>query len=444
MSTVTGRDPRLLAGTRGVTRDRTVLSPVAATVVVTLVWLLLELSVQPWSRSDSLGGTDSSSLLKGVVLLACLLALVVFTPPRTRLAVPPVFRIYLLFTMAVILSSLLLPSSLTIMVRAGRFMAGIAVLVLLFPLIKDRAHTFVRIMFGVHLVLGLSVLAGMVLLPSQAWLDGRNFAQGGRLMGAIMPMMPPRVGEIGAVVLGLGILLWALRLLPLPVALGAVALGAALIVLSRTRTAPLAALTGLLLAALALRRHQGARRIAAVFLTACVAAAPFLGTISTWALRGQDTSQLERLSGRTLVWDFILSQPMTDLTRWFGHGLGEKRILLRRGEGDINYMAIDNSWLDSYWEAGLVGLVLIVAAALAALLYALRTPEPGARAVAAFLCGYVLVASINESGLCDLSSMTLLLLASAQLSLCGRFHTEGLPAGDVSRGPRLSILSGRK
>lgn len=263
-------------------------------------------------------------------------------------------------------------------------------------------------------------------------------------MGAIMPMMPPRVGEIGAVVLGLGILLWALRLLPLPVALAAVALGAALIVLSRTRTAPLAALTGLLLAALALRRHQGARRIAAVFLAACVAAAPFLGTISTWALRGQDTSQLERLSGRTLVWDFILSQPLTDLTRWFGHGLGEKRILLRRGEGDINYMAIDNSWLDSYWESGLVGLVLIVAATLAALVYALRTPEPGARAVAAFLCGYVLVASINESGLCDLSSMTLLLLASAQLSLCGRFHTKGLPAGDVSRGPRFSILSGRK
>jgi len=425
-------------------RDRTGLGPVAATLVVAVVWLLLELSVQPWSRSDSLGGTDSSSLLKGVVLFACLLGLMVLTPPRTRLVVPVVFRLYLLFTVVVILSALLLPSSLTIMVRAGRFMAGIAVLVLLFPLVKDRAHMFVRIMFGVHLVLGLSVFAGMVLLPSQAWLDGRNFAQGGRLMGAIMPMMPPRVGEIGAVVLGLGVLLWALRLLPLPLALVAVAMGAALIVLSRTRTAPLAALTGLLLAVLALRRHQGARRIFGVFLAAGVAALPFVGTISTWALRGQDTSQLERLSGRTLVWDFILSQPLTDLTRWFGHGLGEKRILLRRGEGDINYMAIDNSWLDSYWESGLVGLVLIVAAALAALIYALRTPEPGARAVAAFLCGYVLVASINESGLCDLSSMTLLLLASAQLALCGRFHTEGFPAGDVFRGPRFSIPSGRK
>ena len=63
MSTAAVPDRRAPAGPRPLARDRAVLGPVAATVVVSLVWLLLELSVQPWSRSDSLGGTASSRLL---------------------------------------------------------------------------------------------------------------------------------------------------------------------------------------------------------------------------------------------------------------------------------------------------------------------------------------------------------------------------------------------
>lgn len=81
---------------------------------------------------------------------------------------------------------------------------------------------------------------------------------------------------------------------------------------------------------------------------------------------------------------------------------------------------IDNSWLDSFWETGAVGATLVALAVLAAMVYAFKTPGYAARTFAGFLMTYVLVASVNESGLCDFSSLTLLVLVSVLISAVDR------------------------
>ena len=96
-----------------------------------------------------------------------------------------------------------------------------------------------------------------------------------------------------------------------------------------------------------------------------------------------------------------------------GHGLGNKRVLLRRGEGDIDVMAIDNCWLGLYWETGLLAVTIVAIALVVAWISVLRAPTPYVRACGALLLGYVTAASLNESGLSDLSSMTLHLLVAA-------------------------------
>jgi O-antigen ligase len=233
-------------------------------------------------------------------------------------------------------------------------------------------------------------------------------------------MMAPRVGEIGAVLAGLTVLLWAQRKVGPLVLAPAVAVGICLIVFSHTRTAAVALLLGLLVAfGATLTSPAGRRGLRLVAGSLCLAL-PFLPGIIDWTMRDQNSAQIQKLSGRTTVWEFILSQPYDPQVFWLGHGIGDKKILLRRGEGDINVMPIDNSWLDSFWETGAVGAALVALAVLAALVYALKTPGYAARACAGFLMTYVMVASVNESGLCDFSSMTLLVLVSVLISAVDR------------------------
>ena len=138
-----------------------------------------------------------------------------------------------------------------------------------------------------------------------------------------------------------------------------------------------------------------------------------IGSLHTWLLGGQGTQQISSLSGRTTSWQAVLDEKVSIQTAIIGHGLGNKRVLLRRGEGDIDVMAIDNSWLSLYWETGLLAVIIVGLALVLAWISVLRAPTPYIRACGALLLGYVTVASLNESGLSDLSSMTLHLLVAA-------------------------------
>ncbi|NUU31989.1 O-antigen ligase family protein [Arthrobacter sp. C9C5] len=395
------------------------LSDRTAFIVLFLAWGLMLLTVQPWSKSDPSGGSDGSSALKGLVLIFCIVALLMVLPPRAALRIPLPVALYLLYGTYVVVSSAFQPEPLQAILRGTRLVLGLMVPVLLWSVIRGRFRVLVGAATAAYACLALTVLAGVVTAPGLAWQGGRPF-QSARLVGAFLPMMAPRVGEVGAVLAGLVVLLWAHRTVGVLVLVPAVAVGSGLIVFSHTRTAALALLLGLLVAfSTTLASPAGRRGLKLVMGSLCLAL-PFVPGIVDWAMRDQDSEQIQNLSGRTKVWDFILSQPYDPQLFWFGHGLGEKKLLLRRGEGDINVMPIDNSWLDSFWETGAVGAALVALAVLTATVYALRTPGHPARACAGFLMTYVMVASVNESGLCDFSSMTLLVLVAVLVSAVDR------------------------
>lgn len=390
-----------------------------ALMVLIVVLGLLLLTVQPWSRTDPAGGADSSSALKGAVLLLCVVALLMVLPPRAALRIPAPLALFLLYGTYVVISSAFQPDALQAVFRGTRLVLGLLVPVLLWSVVRGRFQLIVYANAAAYAGLALTVIAGVFLAPELAWQEGKPF-QSARLVGAFLPMMAPRVGEIGAVLVGLTVILWTQRKIGLIVLAPAVMAGTALIVFSHTRTAAVALVLGLLVAfGTALRSPAGRRglRLAAAGLALAL---PFLPGIIDWVVRGQDTEQLQKLSGRTAAWEFILSRPYDPQLFWFGHGLGDKRILLRRGQGDINVVPIDNSWLDSFWETGAVGATLVALAVLAATVYAFKTPGYAARTFAGFLMTYVLVASVNESGLCDFSSLTLLVLVSVLISAVDR------------------------
>jgi O-antigen ligase len=411
-------------------KDRT------AFVVFFLVWGLLILTVQPWSRPDPTGGADSSSTVKGAILLLCIVALLMVLPPRSALRVPAPLALYLLYGVYVVSSSAFQPDALEPMVRGSRLLFGLLVPVLLWSVVRGRFHVVAYANIAAHALLTLSVLAGVVLAPSLAWQDAPPF-RAQRLVGFFLPMLAPRVGEIGAVLVGLAFLMWAQRRLGPIWLIAAGAAGTALIVFSQTRTAALALILGLLVAFGATLTSPAGRRGLGLIAGSLALSLPFLPHVIEWALRYQDSEQIQKLSGRTTVWDFIISQPYDARLFWFGHGIGNKKVVLRRGEGDINTMAIDNSWLDSFWETGMVGAVLVAAAVLAAAVYALRTPGLEARALSGFLMTYVLVASVNESGLCDFSSMTLLVLAAVLISAVDRADKRG--ADGIRQSPHQNF-----
>jgi len=135
----------------------------------------------------------------------------------------------------------------------------------------------------------------------------------------------------------------------------------------------------------------------------------------SWLLRGQSTRQISSLSGRTTSWQAVLDEKVSTQTAIIGHGLGNKRVLLTRGEGDVDVMAIDNSWLGLYWETGMLAVAIVGLALILAWVSVLRAPTPYVKACGALLLGYVTAASLNESGLSDLSSMTVHLLVAAAI-----------------------------
>jgi O-antigen ligase len=99
-----------------------------------------------------------------------------------------------------------------------------------------------------------------------------------------------------------------------------------------------------------------------------------------------------------------------------GHGLGNKKVLLTRGQGDVNVVPIDNSWLSVYWETGILGALVVLAAVVATAVTVLRARTPYVRAATGFLLVFVAVASFNESGLSDVSTETLALLVAAMVA----------------------------
>ncbi|TWD83300.1 O-antigen ligase [Kribbella amoyensis] len=381
-----------------------------------ILWCLLVLGVQPWSsRAAAPQGTTGStnSLMKGVLLGAIFLIVLAATRPGFRTRISPVTTLYVMYVLFASATVFLLADPVGPLLRLARLMVGLVLLFLLWRPLLQTPERLLRAHLWAHLLLAATIVASLAYAPGQAWRPLSAFGTGYRLQGVIIPMLPPRVGEVGAILLGLAIIAFVCRKLALIPATAFIGLGMTLIALSRTRTAAAAIAFGLFLALL-LTRKTWFGRIVALGVPGLIGLLfMVVPTLHTWLVRGQGTRQITSLSGRTTSWQAVIDEEVSLQTAIIGHGLGNKRVLLRRGEGDIDVMAIDNSWLGLYWETGLLAVAIVGIAVIVAWVSVLRAPTPYVKACGALLLGYVTAASLNESGLSDLSSMTLHLLVAA-------------------------------
>lgn len=371
---------------------------------VGVVWGLLLL--------NTLGYTDVATIFPlarpvaqvvtmGALLLA--LGLAIALNPRLQVRRSAYLTILTLLLVASVASSLRLESGLGALFRCFRGSVFLATLWLLTPWWRGDLR-FVRHHVRALVVVLISVAAGLVMAPGLA----RPGLYGGRLVGVLWPIPPTQVGQYAAVVTGLAAMLWATRQLERRVALWIMAPALVLLLLSHTRTALFALLVGVAGALVSLVLSSArARRLLFGSLVigglAVVALRPFL---TRWLARGQDTQQLNSLTGRQVVWNGLLHEHRSLSDQLMGVGLTNK---------SFGGLPIDSSWLAVYQDQGYVGLVLVGALMLSMLgAVLLRGPSPGG-ACAVFLVLYVAVASYTEVGLGDASPYWLHLAAAASL-----------------------------
>jgi hypothetical protein len=295
--------------------------------------------------------------------------------------------------------------------RSARLTMFVLVLWLLTPWWTRRDLLLVRthLMF-LWIVLG-SVVLGLIAAPGLALTENR-------LYGVVWPIPPTQVGHYAAVAIGLTTVLWMAGLLRREVALISVAFATPVLLLTHTRTALIALLIGVVIAGLSLfTARSRVRKVFAYGIVAFSLGALTLGSfVATWMARGQDTSQVTELTGRTRVWDAILAQPRSTWQTLFGFGLSNK---------SFTGLPIDSNWLGSYYDIGLLGAAFCIAMVLFVLIAAFFQPQGPRRALALFLVAYAVVASFTESGLSEASPYLLELTLAASL-VYSRVPREGV------------------
>jgi hypothetical protein len=144
-------------------------------------------------------------------------------------------------------------------------------------------------------------------------------------------------------------------------------------------------------------------------------AAIFANELRAWALRGQDSSQLNELTGRTKVWAAVTSQNRPLVQDWFGAGLSNM---------SFDGLPIDSNWIATYQDQGWFGVALTAGVFLVLLVTAIGREGGPHKAIGLFLIIYCLFASITETGLDGPSTYLLDLVVAASLLI---------PAGTVGR-----------
>jgi len=370
---------------------------------VTVIWALLFLNVLEYVSLPTvfaLPQTVAKVVTQAALGLALLLALTV----NRRLVVRP--------NILLVLASLLAASSLMISVRsevsrvgsdvrAVRLIGFVLVLWLLTPwwgrsdLMLTRVH--LRCLVA---VLGIVVL-GVLVSPHLAFTQGR-------LGGDLWPIEPTQVAHYAAVVAGIVAVMWLSGVLSKRKAALLFPVAVIILLLTHTRTALVALLAGVLVASLSLFAWR--RRVRRVIVTCLVflvlGGAAFAPAVSTWFTRGESTTELTDLTGRTIVWSELVNAPRDKAQMIFGFGLSN---------GGFDGLPIDNSWLATYQDQGLLGDVIDGLMLASLLTVAAFRPRSPARAIALFILSYCLIASFTETGLGEASPYMLDLAVAASL-----------------------------
>ncbi len=366
---------------------------------VGLVWGLLVFNVLTYSGSLlHIPSMVGKAFTQGALPVALLVALTV----NRRIVVRPSVFLCLVSLLAIEAILMILEvKSLGAFYRIVRLTEFVAVLWLLTPWWGRRDLLLVRYhLIALAVILG-SVLLGLLVAP------GRAMSQG-RLAGVIYGIAVTQVAHYAAIMLGLVVVLWLCGQVRGRAVLPMVVVAVTILILTHTRTALVAVVTGILIAGLSLIVVKA--RVRKFFMAAgivvSIAIIPLSTVVTSWLARGEGTQQLNDLSGRTLVWGPLLAFPRDRAQVLFGFGLSN---------ASFNGLPIDSNWLASYQEQGLFGVVVCAAILLFLLVMACFQPRGVQRALALFLVTYCLVASYTEVGFTDASMYLLDLYLAASL-----------------------------
>jgi hypothetical protein len=369
---------------------------------VSLVWGALFLNVLAFAGMPTLlpiPGPIGQMMTQGALLIALGAALMV--NPRAVMR-PNVFLLVLtLAAVVAIMSSIHSAFLVGSTYRSVRYLAFLLVAWLLTPWWGRRDMLLLRChRLSIAAVLG-SVVLGAALAPGAA-------LGSGRLAGVLWPVPPPQVAHYAAVMLGTTVLLWMCQVLPGRHAALIVIFSGVVMVATHTRTALIGLFAGLLVGGASL--FLGSARVRRTAVTSAgiglLVAAVFANELRTWALRGQDSSQVSDLTGRTKVWSAVMSQHRPTLETWFGSGMSNM---------SFNGLPIDSNWVATFQDQGKFGIALEAFLFLFLLVTAIGRPRGPQKAISLFLTVYCLFASITEAGLDGPSAYLLDLIVAASL-----------------------------
>lgn len=383
--------------------------------LVWLTWALLVLNAltyYPGVSALHIPNIVGKAITQGSLPLALLIAISV----NRRLVIRPNVHLSLLSLLlfAAILTSFQ-PQHLGTVYRTFRLTEFIAVLWLLTPWWGRRDLLLLRCHLTTIFILQATVILGVFVSPGKARTQGR-------LTGVLWPVPPTQVAHYAAVTTGVLLLMWFCGRIRGRRILAVILVELAMLVLTHTRTALLGLIVALIVSGLSLVKVNFRIRKAYAWagIIAAIAAMTMSGFILSWLSRGEGTTELTDLTGRTVVWGQLLSFPRSTFQMIFGFGLSNS---------SFNGLPIDSNWLSSYDELGLFGVGVCVIVLVFLVVNAYFQPRSMERALALFLVVYCIMASITETGITDVSPYILevtlaasMMVQARQPSLTGRWR----------------------
>jgi O-antigen/teichoic acid export membrane protein len=367
---------------------------------VGLAWGLLVLNALGYT--GSLVVHVPSAFGKGITQGALPLALIVALSTNRKVILRPNVFLSLMTLLAIeAFVPILQPTHFGTIYRVFRFAEFIVALWLLTPWWGRRDLLLVRVHLTAFSVILASVVLGVLVAPGRA-------LGSGRLSGVVWNIPPTQVAHYAAIITGLVVILWVCgRLRGRPTVL-IVAVTGPILILTHTRTALVAMSAGLLVSGLSLIVGNARVRklFAAAGATAAIAIMTLGSFIAAYLARGEGSTELTNLTGRTVVWSALVNFPRDKFQEIFGFGLSND---------SFNGLAIDSNWLASYQDQGLFGLAICAILLVFLLVTAYFQPRGVQRALALFLITYCLVASFTEVGFTNVNPYLLELTLAASL-----------------------------
>jgi O-antigen/teichoic acid export membrane protein len=407
---------------------------------VKVVWALLFLNVLAFAKAPmviAIPHKYGQLLTQGSLIAALVVA---FTINRKGSIRPNLFLfLYTLLGITTFMMSIRLVG-LGTTYRGFRLVLFLAVLWLLTPWWRDRGLILLRSQIRFLQLILASLVLGLFVAPGKAM--ALNYG-GARLTGVIWPIPPPQVAHYMAELTGLTILLWLCGIVARRQALVIIVPAFLALVATHTRTALIGMMLGVVVAALSLViSSRRVRRVFGITLVVLVTVIlPLSPVISSWLVRGQSSSELTHLSGRTKVWPLVLSESRPETNKIFGSGLTNDSLM--NSSPTMNGLPIDSSWLATFQNQGIAGWLLEGAMFLVLILTAVLRPRGPTRALALFFIVYCLFSSFTESGMGEPSSYLLDLTIAASLLVPRSIQGLNGPMRRVSRSfSRLRIPRG--